>query len=113
MQRPPLRLAGMFALCILMNFLVLPEASAQYFGRNKVNYKKLDFRVLQTPNFDLYHYLDNTSYRNRFAQHTEQWYRMHQSVFRDTFENKNPFLLYNNHADFQQTRAIEGEIGVG
>ncbi|HEY1112427.1 MAG TPA: DPP IV N-terminal domain-containing protein, partial [Chitinophagaceae bacterium] len=86
---------------------------AQYFGRNKVNYKEFDFRVVQSPHFELYHYLDNEVARNRFVQSTEQWYRMHQFIFRDTFTEKNPFLLYSNHADFQQTRAIEGQIGVG
>ena len=86
---------------------------AQYFGRNKVNYQKFDFRVLQTPNFDIYHYLNNTANRNRLAQATEQWYRMHQSIFKDTLEQRNPLLMYNTHAEFQQTRAIEGQIGVG
>jgi hypothetical protein len=115
MQQPPLfktLIRGILPF-LLFSVIFSLASSAQYFGRNKVNYKKLDFRVLQTPHFDLYNYLDNLSYRNRFAQQTEQWYGMHQQVFRDTFETRNPFLLYNNHADFQQTRAIEGEIGVG
>ncbi len=106
-------LTSFLAILLATCFLASSPAEAQYFGRNKVNYKKLDFRVLQTPHFDLYHYLEQPAYRNRFAQQTEQWYRMHQSVFRDTFATRNPFLLYNNHADFQQTRAISGEIGVG
>jgi Tol biopolymer transport system component len=88
-------------------------ANAQYFGRNKVNYRNFDFRVLQSPHFDIYHYLQSGERRNQFAQRTEQWYRMHQQIFRDSFEKQNPFLIYNNHADFQQTRAIEGSIGVG
>lgn len=91
----------------------LGSVNAQYFGRNKVNYKEFDFRVLQTPNFEIYHYLNNTSVRNRAAQQTEQWYKMHQSILKDSFTEKNPVLLYSNHADFQQTRAIEGQIGVG
>ncbi len=86
---------------------------AQNFGRNKVNYKEFDFKVLQTPNFEIYHYLGNNAIRNSIAQQSEQWYRMHQSIFRDTFEQKNPMLIYGNHADFQQTRAIDGQIGVG
>ncbi|HYC40730.1 MAG TPA: hypothetical protein VEB63_09595 [Chitinophagaceae bacterium] len=93
-------------------FCSLP-LSAQYFGRNKVNYRKFDFRVLETPHFEIYHYLDNESVRNRIAQQTEQWYRMHQVLFRDTFHQKNPVIFYNNHADFQQTNAISGLIGVG
>jgi Tol biopolymer transport system component len=86
---------------------------AQYFGRNKVNYREFDFRVLQTPNFEIYHYLNNTTNRNRLAQSTEQWYRMHQVIFKDTFEQRNPMIMYSTHAEFQQTRAIEGQIGVG
>src|SRR5438067_310101 len=33
-------------------------ASAQYFGRNKVQYKKLDFQILKTEYFDIYYYPD-------------------------------------------------------
>jgi Tol biopolymer transport system component len=88
-------------------------STAQYFGRNKVNYTKFDFKVLQSPNFEIYHYLENEAVRNRFAQQCEQWYKMHQQVLKDTFTERNPFIIYNNHAHFQQTRAIEGQIGVG
>jgi hypothetical protein len=89
------------------------NAEAQYFGRNKVNYKELNFKVVQSPNFEIYHYLDNVNTRNRLAQQVEQWYRMHQVIFKDTFQHRNPLLMYSNHADFQQTRAIQGQIGVG
>jgi Tol biopolymer transport system component len=86
---------------------------AQYFGRNKVNYTEFDFKVLQTPHFEIYHYLNNTTNRNRLAQSSEQWYQMHSAIFKDTFENRNPLLIYSTHAEFQQTRAIDGQIGVG
>lgn len=100
------------ALC-LMFFTVSAISDAQYFGRNKVNYRKLDFKVLETPHFELYHYLNNSTTRDRFAQSTEHWYRIHQQIFQDTFHQKNPFILYNTHADFQQTNTISGLIGVG
>lgn len=99
-------------LCVAL-FLLPGSLHAQYFGRNKVNYKQFNFRVVQSPHFELYHYLDNVAVRNRMLQQAEQWYRMHQTLFQDTFAYKNPLLLYSNHADFQQTRAIEGQIGVG
>ena len=35
---------------------VATSADAQYFGRNKVHYERLDFRVLQTEHFDIYYY---------------------------------------------------------
>jgi hypothetical protein len=30
--------------------------AAQYFGRNKVQYRSFDFRVLRTEHFDIYYY---------------------------------------------------------
>ncbi|MGV3706659.1 MAG: DPP IV N-terminal domain-containing protein [Arcticibacter sp.] len=97
-------------LCLLM--LTLP-AKAQYFGQNKVRYKNLKFQVNQSPHFELYYYLKNDSLVKRFMQESELWYDLHQQVFRDTFSRRNPVILYNNHADFQQTTAISGSISVG
>lgn len=101
--------------CILLLFLlsVSISADAQYFGRNKPGYKKFNFDVVQTPHFEIYHYLKNDSMINAISLWSEKWYQMHQKVFRDTFDLKNPIILYNNHADFQQTNTISGLIGTG
>lgn len=88
-------------------------ANGQYFGQNKVRYKNEKFKVLQTPHFEIYYYLNNDKVLKKFAQDAETWYKMHQEIFRDTFYKKNPIILYNNHPDFQQTTALQGEIGVG
>lgn len=99
----------------LLVFLMISAVSvqAQYFGQNKVRYKNEKFKVLQTPHFELYYYLKNEKMIQKFAQDAETWYKMHQEIFRDTFLKKNPIILYNNHPDFQQTTALQGEIGVG
>jgi len=94
-------------------FSALTEVKAQYFGQNKVRYKNLKFKVYETPHFDLYYYLKNDSLVQRFAKEAEVWYELHQQVFRDTFLKKNPFILYSNHPDFQQTTALMGDISVG
>ncbi|MEL6972307.1 MAG: hypothetical protein AAFO02_19230, partial [Bacteroidota bacterium] len=86
---------------------------AQYFGRNKPNYENFEFAVLQSPHFELYHYLDNDAYIANFVAQAEEWYAQHQYVLEDTITGKNPFILYANHADFQQTNAISGRVGVG
>ncbi|WP_448699478.1 DPP IV N-terminal domain-containing protein [Mucilaginibacter sp. AW1-3] len=93
--------------------LTSTNAQAQYFGQNKVRYKNLDFQVFRTPHFEIYYYIKNDSLIKRFAQETELWYTLHQQVFRDTFKRPNPIIIYADHPDFQQTTAIEGEIGVG
>ncbi|WEK21148.1 MAG: basic secretory protein-like protein [Candidatus Pedobacter colombiensis] len=86
---------------------------AQYFGQNKVRYNNEKFKVLQTPHFEIYYYLQNEKLIEKFAQDAETWYKMHQEIFKDTFVKKNPIILYNNHPDFQQTTALQGEIGIG
>src|SRR5690606_12678321 len=98
----------------MLLLLVMPNiASAQYFGQNKMRYKKLDFNVKETPHFEMYSYLKNDSMMTWLAKESEVWYNMHQQVFQDTFLRKNPLIIYNNHPEFQQTTAISGEISVG
>lgn len=99
--------------CLSLALLFSQQAKAQYFGQNKVRYKKLDFKVYKTPHFEIYYYIKNDSMMKRFAQEAELWYTLHQQVFRDTFSKPNPIILYANHPDFQQTTAIDGEISVG
>lgn len=99
--------------CIVSSLLFSQQAKAQYFGQNKVRYKNLKFKVYKTPHFEIYYYVKNDSMIKRFAQESELWYTLHQQVFRDTFSKPNPIILYANHPDFQQTTAIDGEIGVG
>jgi Tol biopolymer transport system component len=100
-------------LWLLFLLLSVTSMQAQYFGRNKVNYENFEFKVLESPNFDLYHYLNNPERLYEFTREAEQWYHMHQQVLQDTIAQRNPFILYDNHADFQQTNAISGAIGVG
>ncbi|MEZ4964658.1 MAG: hypothetical protein R2791_05390 [Saprospiraceae bacterium] len=101
---------------LLLSLLTLVFAGtmqAQYFGRNKPRYQKLDFKVSQTDHFEIYEYLDNPDKLKELGAAAELWYAMHQAVLRDTFTEKNPLLIYNDHAGFQQTNAIQGGINVG
>src|SRR3954469_12723257 len=103
----------LFLLGLAGSFLSVNKAQAQSFGQNKVRYKNLKFKVFKTPHFEIYYYIKNDSMIKRFAQESELWYTIHQQVFRDTFRKPNPIILYADHPDFQQTTAIDGEIGVG
>jgi Tol biopolymer transport system component len=93
--------------------IVAINADAQYFGRNKPGYSSFRFDVLQTPAFEIYHYMKNDSLLKTVSGWSEEWFAIHQQVFRDTFERRNPLIFYNNHADFQQTNAVSSLIGTG
>jgi Tol biopolymer transport system component len=97
----------------LIAFIFLSSSHGQYFGKNKVNYEQFDFEIYETPHFIIHHYLENEVKLTHFAQLCERWYLRHKAVFLDTFPQKNPIILYNNHADFQQTTVIQSIIGVG
>ncbi len=106
--------AILYLMFAFLCFAMVPTMTAQqYFGRNKPNYTRFDFQVHQSNNFEIYHYLENREYLQQFADWAEQWYAMHQRILQDTIVQKNPLILYNNHADFQQTNTIFGSISVG
>ena len=50
-------------------------ASAQYFGRSKVQYKRLDFQVLKTEHFDIYYYPTEREGIDIAARMAERWRR--------------------------------------
>ncbi|NOY37079.1 MAG: tolB protein precursor, partial [Chlorobi bacterium] len=113
MQRTGTRLFLKLAfLAVVFNYIPA-TVNAQYFGRNKPEYKKFRYDVYETPHFDIYHYLKNDSVLNQFARMSEEWYRRHYPVFGVDLKGHNPIFLYNNHGDFAQTTAISGAIGVG
>lgn len=100
----------------LLTFLLLLCTlclSAQYFGRNKPRYRSFEFKVLETPNFELHYYSKNKEVIDWFANDLESWYDFQSNVLGHNIPFKNPFILYSNHAEFQQTNAISGGIGVG
>ncbi|MEZ5058451.1 MAG: hypothetical protein R2879_15555 [Saprospiraceae bacterium] len=107
----PIYLKGslFFAFFLLISSLTF----GQYFGKNKPKYENFDFKVAETPHFDIYYYFKNDSLLNTLSEDAEKWYSLHQEVFHDSVLNNNPILFYNNHADFQQTNAIGGSISGG
>lgn len=96
---------------LILLFFSLQFVQAQYFGQNKVKYKNFDFKVLESPTYEIYHYIDNDSLTQALANEAETWQQRHVVIFKDTFDYKIPIILYANHGDFQQTSAVNGIIG--
>lgn len=88
------------------------SAGAQYFGRNKVQYEKMDFRVAPTTHFQVYFYPAESLATADAARMAERWYERHRTFFRREF-TANPLIFYADPPDFQQSNVIEGLIGEG
>ena len=103
------------ALALLL--LALPGVlSAQYFGRNKVQYTNFDFKVIQTEHFDVYFYERERVAALDAARMAERSYARLSRVLNHEFRERKPIILYASHSDFQQTNATyvggEGTGGV-
>jgi hypothetical protein len=88
-------------------------ADAQYFGRNKVHYDRLDFRLLQTEHFDIYYYAEEEAATVYAARMAERWYSRLSRVLGHTFSTRQPLILYASHAHFAQTNLTGGFVGEG
>jgi len=64
-------MAGLVLLLIVGS--AVPSA-AQYFGRNKVQYEKFDFKIMKTDHFDIYYYPEEEDAVRVAARMAERWY---------------------------------------
>jgi hypothetical protein len=98
--------------------LIIPGNSYSqfhYFGRNKVQYEKFDWKVLRTPNFDIYYYNETDNIAEIGAAYAEEAYEELKVKFNHLVTKKIPLIFYNTSLHFQQTNTTPGHIpeGVG
>ena len=111
---PGSRPAILASLLLALSVIALPAgASAQYFGRNKVQYETFDFRILKTPHFDIHFYPEEGPAVEDAARMAERWYERFARLFQHEFEKPKPIILYADHADFQQTNTLSGRLSEG
>jgi WD40 repeat protein len=93
---------------LLLLLLGLPGlVSAQYFGRNKVQYTNFNFKVIQTEHFDVYFYERERVASMDAARMAERSYARLSKVLNHEFRERKPIILYASQSDFQQTNATE------
>ena len=102
MAKPPCTL-GVFAIAVCL----AATAHAQYpFGKNKVIYQGKDWRVLETPHVDIYHYAPDSTLILYLAPLIEETFLEFTTTFRVEFRGRLPFVFYATHYDFQQTNIL-------
>src|SRR5215510_10548666 len=85
---------------------------AQYFGRNKVQYERFDFKVLATEHFDVYYYPEEEAAVRLAARMAERWHARLTRLLQHELQGRQPVILYAAHPHFEQTNIL-GEIGEG
>jgi Tol biopolymer transport system component len=95
-----------FAVCLATLLGAMAPANAQ-FGRNKIQYKNLDWQVLTTPHFEFYFYQGSESFVVRAALIMEDGYRMLSEKLQETLPWRVPVILYGAHNDFLENNIAE------
>ena len=107
---------------IILSFLILlplENVFAQiydYFGRNKVQYTKFGWKVLDLEHFDIYFYPEMKELAEIGANFAEGAFEKLEDRFNHTVDIKIPLIFYSSHLHFQQTNVIpsflpEGVLG--
>lgn len=95
------------------------ELFAQYFffGKNRVQYEKFDWRYIETDHFDIYYYDAKNYHLAQFTAETvESSLRQLNEDFGDQITARIPVIIYDSHADFSQTNVVQLPIdaqGIG
>jgi surface antigen Omp85-like protein/WD40 repeat protein len=94
---------GSAAVALAALLIVASPAGAQYFGRNKVQYDRFEFRVLETPHFDIHYYAGERDAVLQAARMAERWYDRLSAALDHKFDRRQPIILYASHGHFAQT----------
>ena len=110
------KVVGVIGAALFVCLLLIPiTASAQggYFGRNKVQYREFDFKILKTDHFDIYYYTEEEAAAKMAARMAERWYTRLSQLLNHELSSRQPLILYASGSHFRQTNTVEGDIGEG
>src|SRR5881296_4656400 len=97
--------------------LALPlSAQYGYFGQNKIQYRRFDWRVLRGEHVDLYYYPEEEELGRVALAYAEASYDTLERRFAHAVRRRVPLIIYASHTDFEQTNILpfvppEGLLG--
>src|SRR6267143_6522062 len=106
--------------CVIVAAITFPSIlSAQYgyFGQNKIQYRRFDWRVLRGEHVDLYYYPEEEELGRVALTYAEESYGVLERRFAHAVRRRIPLIIYASHTDFEQTNILpfvppEGILGV-
>jgi Tol biopolymer transport system component len=102
-----------WAAALALMVLLPGVASAQYFGRNKVQYDKFKFKIIQTQHFDIHYYDREEVAALDVARMAERSYAKLARILSHEFTERKPIILYASHSQFQQTNTAGSDVDEG
>jgi len=84
----------------------------QYFGKNQVQYKHFDWRVIETEHFLIHYYPEERAGALDAARLAERSYARLSKVLDHQFREKKPIILFASRSEFGQNN-VTGDLGEG
>lgn len=105
MRRSLHRIVPIVALSLLFLLSAVPQSNAQtyWFGKNKIQYKDFQWKILKTPHFDIHFSEGYKGLAARTAVILEYGYDKLAIDFSHHVSWRVPVIIYGSHSDFQQT----------
>src|SRR3989441_1839177 len=77
-----------------------------YFGQNKIQYRRFDWRVLRGEHVDLYYYPEEEELGRVALAYAEESYDNLERRFNHAVARRIPLIVYASHSDFEQTNIL-------
>ena len=100
-------------LAVVLALLGVGRAEAQGFGQNKVQYRNLEWRTINTAHFDVYFYEGEQEAATDAARMAERAYKRLSTILDHQIRDKVPLILYASQSDFQATNVSDALVGEG
>jgi len=97
-------------LALFLGTILIETVYAQYFffGKNRVQYERFDWRFIETEHFDIYYYDSKNYHLAQFTAETvESSLRQLQNDFGAQLTDRIPVIIYDSHSDFSQTNVVQ------
>jgi len=105
-----LAILGGGLLCLLTS---AAPAQTISFGKNKIQYKPFDWRVLESEHFHLYYYPEEEELAQTALEMAEESYGVVAARFRHEVGKPIPLIIYSSHQDFEQTNVSRSFLPEG
>ncbi|HSA96905.1 MAG TPA: peptidase S9, partial [Acidobacteriota bacterium] len=112
-RHPFLKALAALSLGAFLLAAFVPDLSAQWYGRNKVQYERFHFKIMKSRHFDVYFYLHDEQTVKMAATIAERWYSRLSRMFNHELKGRQPLILYGSGPEFQQTTVINELLGEG
>src|SRR5688500_944400 len=105
------------AVVLVLTCVASLSAQYGYFGQNKIQYRRFDWRVLRGEHVDLYNYPEEEELGRVALAYAEESYDSLERRFTHPINRRIPLIVYASHTDFEQTNILpfippEGLLGV-